>query len=74
MGDWMARAGPIGRWVHPLDPGDQKANHQESRHRNEKETRNHSMKLKFMTLMASLGFVPFPHLTDYSHLTDFLTL
>jgi hypothetical protein len=31
------------------------------------------MKLKFKTLMASLGFVPFPHLTDYSHLKDLLT-
>jgi hypothetical protein len=32
------------------------------------------MNLTVSRLLASLGFVPFPHLTDYSHLTDFLTL
>jgi len=32
------------------------------------------MKLNFMALMAALGYVRFPLLDDYAHLTDFLTL
>jgi hypothetical protein len=32
------------------------------------------MQLSLYRLVAIFGHVPFPYLTDYSHLTDFLTL
>ena len=32
------------------------------------------MNLTIFRPLASQGYIPFPHLPDYSHLTDFLAL